>query len=100
MLVFGNFSDLDKVVSEINLADAASVDAWEQSLGITSQRNLFNQIVAQEDAINDYQESLPPGQQSPTELHSALFQTKLASRLIKYVTDPSDASTLLGLRYY
>ena len=93
MLVFGNFSDLDKVVSEINLADAASVDAWEQSLGITSQRNLFNQIVAQEDAINDYQESLPPGQQSPTELHSALFQTKLASGLIKYVTDPSDAST-------
>ena len=96
MLVFATHADLDKTLKEINDADASSVDAWESSIGFTSQRRLFNQIVSAEDAIDDYYWSLSPSQQaqalSQGPVHSTIFNDKLASGFIKNITDPNDAS--------
>ncbi|MCF8248252.1 MAG: hypothetical protein K9J37_23675 [Saprospiraceae bacterium] len=96
MLVFATHADLDMTLKEINDADASSVDAWESSIGFTSQRRLFNQIVSAEDAIDDYYWSLSPSQQeqalSQDPVHSTIFNDKLASGFIKNVTDPNDAS--------
>ncbi len=96
MLVFSTLEDLENTLGEINEAESSAVDAWESSLGFTSQRRLFNQIVSAEDAISDYYESLSSEQQqqalSQGPVHSTIFNQKFSSGLIRNVTDPSDAS--------
>jgi hypothetical protein len=93
MLVFNNFNDLGKFVDEVNKSSSiAGADAWESQHSVTSQRQIFNKIVEAEGQISDYQETLPAAQQSPSEIHSEIFQQYLASGLIKYVND-SDGSS-------
>lgn len=97
MLVFATMADLEKTVDEINSADASSVDSWESSIGFTSQRKVFNQIVNAESALDDYYWGLSPEAQeqalSQGPVHSTIYNEKLASGLIKSVTDPEDGST-------
>lgn len=96
MLVFSTLEDMEKTLLEINEAEPSSVDAWESSLGFTSQRRLFSQIVIAEDAIDDYYGNLSAEQQQQAlnqePVHSTIFNQKIASGFIRNATDPNDAS--------
>lgn len=91
MLVFDSKSNFDVFVNQIAESDPTAVDKWEQSIGIQTPRNVFNQVVRLEDSISKHYESLPEKEQeyfrNQPVIHSDYYIEALSKGWIREVKE-------------
>lgn len=92
MLQLDSYNDLLQLLDTISNSDPAAVKLWEKSLGFESQRTVFNDVVAAEEAVTAYYESLPPDQQDywlkQPEQHSDVYNQSIREGILSKVQDP------------
>jgi hypothetical protein len=86
MLVFQNNKDFINALHILTNAPRKEVDAWEKNIGFTSQRSIFQQIVADELALDEQYEGMTDSelsQMQPPESHSSSYYYYLDKDIIK-----------------
>jgi hypothetical protein len=87
-LVFSSFSDLDQFLSEANFASHISLNSWENEIGVTSQRQVFYNVMNAETNLDLSLENLPEQAQlvekGKEPYHSSEHNQALNAALIRY----------------
>ncbi|NJN33581.1 MAG: hypothetical protein HC817_04335 [Saprospiraceae bacterium] len=96
MLVFPSRRVLDSTLYEIATSNIRSIDNWEQEIGLTTHRRIFQQVIAAEDSLEQTYISMS-GEQRDNALvkpqpHSDLYDYAIKKHFIKVITDKSDGS--------
>ncbi len=104
MLSFESKFDFDVTKLEIAAADQNALNKWEQQVGITTPRQIFNQVVEAEDSVSNYYYSLPENEQeywrSQPEVNSNTYKKAIEDGILTVVKDKSDGSEYFDYNYY
>ncbi len=96
MLVFPSRAVLDSTLYEIATSSINSINEWENKVGLTTHRRVFQQVIASEDSLEQVYESMPDEQKESFRVkpqpHSDYYNHAIKNNFIKVVTDKSDGS--------
>ena len=91
MLVFDTKEALDVTLIQLQLAGRKLVDDWEKSIGFTSHRNIFYQVIDAEDALEKTYENMPEEKKNyyrnQPQPHTDTYQKYLQDEILKVVTE-------------
>ena len=86
-LVFSSFSDLDQFIAEANIASHKSLNTWENQIGVTTQRQVFYNVMSAETALDESLQKLSQSEKlkvkSKKPYHSEIHNKALGAGLIR-----------------
>ena len=99
MLVFESRENMDLTIVELRSLSIEDFNQWEIQTGVSTIYGAFNAVIAAEDAISDYYESLPLDEQKKyrdmPEINSNLYKEMMDRGVIKIIQD-NDGTSYFG----
>jgi len=99
MLVFESREDMDLTLVELRSLSMEDFNQWETQIEVNTIYGAFNAVIAAEDAISNYYESLPLNEQKKyrdmPEVNSDLYKEMMDRGVIKIIED-NDGTSYFG----